>query len=248
MQRFAIGDLFVEIEVPDSFAGTYAESGALRLRDGDDVVEASVITGTPRDPEDRELAVAMVRAKARELGVTCVEVAPGHAFFREDTHWQVGFGNRIVLLTAISQRIELVDAIARSVHETHEPLAPVKGPPILRELVPSQRRWLEHVRARLGASASDVETYWARAIAAGMAVIDDVAVALGDELARGPVPFEWIVVTDAFGTAIAVVALRETRQVVVDPFSFVAKRWETKAVPFYVDAVAAIRSTVEQLA
>lgn len=69
--------------------------------------------------------------------------------------------------------------------------------------------------------------------------------ALGDLLTESRHPFAWCVVTDAFATTIAVVSDSPSRAV-VDPFSFVAKRFGSRAAPFFTDSIPQILGHLDE--
>ncbi len=286
MARFAIGDLFIDLEVPAHLQAAYSDTGVLMLEDADDpiyLIEASAFTVTPQDPSERTACVKFNRQRARDAGKHLVEVSPEHVYWQESAsyadeqdepmaglHWRVGYGNRAPLITLSYRAADAdqldrralattVDAMVRSVRRTHEELAPVDGPAIVRDLAASQAPWLESKRMRLAERFEDAPTLaaldelWKQLVddepeeSEINAVINEVGVALGDELVKSRHAFEWCVVTDAFGTALSVVALRDTAKVVVDPFNFVAKRWDSREPTFLVDGVEGMLSHVDRI-
>jgi hypothetical protein len=186
-------------------------------------------------------------------------------------HWHVGLGNRSATITLSYRESDadqidrgalatIVDAMARSVRPTHEELAPVQGAAVVRDLAPSQAPWLESQRVRLAERLGGTPTLpaldalWQQMVGGEPeegevnAIINEIGVAFGDELARSRHRFEWAVVTDAFGTALSVVARRDTAKIAIEPFNFVAKRWESREPRFLVHGVAAILEQVDQIA
>ncbi len=136
------------------------------------------------------------------------------------------------------------------------------------DLAASQQEWLAHHRRELARRVqrehgyegespipvSVLDEYWGRFIArppieneAVNSVLNSVGVALGDHLVRAK-HFEWVILSDAYGVGIAVVALRGTANLSTDPFSFVAKRWDRKETPFLVAGFNALCDTADEWA
>jgi hypothetical protein len=255
----AVGDRFVEVEAPDHVTVDPDAIGTV-LVDGARRIEISVLTVTPKGPDDHAPCTRFVlQDGGRELrpGLACrIETDEAHE------HWKLGWGNRIVYLswTPAPADRTVIEAIACSVRETHSALPPVEvGKPVIRPLTAAQRASIERVASRLerrcGAVTLELlDEYWQALLAdpsspdhIGIA-IDELGVAVGIELARTRHRFDWSVVTDAWGTTIAVVAYPGTRDVVFDPFNFVAKRWNDRAAPFFVATLPQLIGQLGRLA
>lgn len=139
---------------------------------------------------------------------------------------------------------------------------------LIYDLAESQKVWLEHhrrelsrrVQRELGYDGDSpiplkvLDEFWGRFIASPPesndtlnAILNDVGVALGDHLV-GAKQFEWIILSDAYGVGIAVVALRGTANLSTDPFNFVAKRWDRKETPFLASGFQALCDTADEWA
>ena len=60
--------------------------------------------------------------------------------------------------------------------------------------------------------------------------------------------FRWVVVTDDYGTDLAVLARPGRGDVIIVPADFVAKRYERKEAPFLVEAFAEIQRHLREIA
>lgn len=69
--------------------------------------------------------------------------------------------------------------------------------------------------------------------------MNGLGVAFGDHLIAAK-PFEWVVLADDYGISIGVAAFRDKGNLSVDPFNFVAKRWDRKEAPFLESGFNAI--------
>lgn len=192
--------------------------------------------------------------------------------------WFVGFGNREIIATlsyAEANRdlnTELLEEITysaiRSIRLVYPDKPREKNQIEVFDLAESQRPWLEQHRAILRRRVQQLtgydadrlvplpvlDEYWARFIAAPPKdntelnlVLNSVGVALGDHLLRVR-PFEWVIISDIFGVCIGVVALRGNANITIDPFNFVAKRWERKEPRFLEVGVQALADTVDDFA
>ncbi len=281
MRAIVIGDRFVELDAPDAFVLEPDTSAPVLVdpKDPDHVIELAMLTVSPHDPVDTDVCTRRVRADADDHGGTLVEIRTDlvYRIEQESTegrryeHWHVGWGNRLVLVTRsypetrarefeTDARRAQLGAMVGSLRPTHEPLPPVEGAPVIRELVPSQRAWLERIATQLAARCDGeltlvgLDACWQELLDDPpegddlYAALDELGVALGHELVRSRHRFEWAVITDAWGTAMAVVAYRGAADVVIDPFSLVAKRWDSQAAPFFADTVAQLIRDLDPIA
>jgi hypothetical protein len=77
-------------------------------------------------------------------------------------------------------------------------------------------------------------------------VINAVGIAFGQHLVD-QLGLEWAAVTDQFGCELAVVGMRGTRDFLVFPPNFVAKRWERREVDFLALSYNAIAADYNRL-
>lgn len=192
--------------------------------------------------------------------------------------WFVGFGNReiVVTLSYADEDRNLntgvlraaVDSAIQSIRLVYPDKPRPKDQIEVFDLAESQMPWLEHHRTLLRRRVQQLtgydsdgliplpvlDDYWSRFIAAPPAdnhelnlILNSVGVALGDHLQRVR-SFEWVIISDAYGVCIGVVALRGTANVTTDPFNFVTKRWERKEPRFLVAGVQALSDTVNKFA
>lgn len=77
-------------------------------------------------------------------------------------------------------------------------------------------------------------------------IVSVLGIALGDHLVRAR-SFAWVILSDAWGTGLGVVAMRGTANVVTDPFNFVAKRWDRREPRFLAEGLRAICRHVDQV-
>ena len=60
-------------------------------------------------------------------------------------------------------------------------------------------------------------------------------------------PFQWAIVTDDFGTDLAVIAYPEGTKIMVFPANFIAKRWEKKERDFIESGFKAVFAQVHKI-
>ncbi len=266
MRRIAVGDLLVDVEVPDGFEAEYSLSGSLLLGDPERglAVELSGLTVAPKDPEVRDHCVRDVEARAASRGTSPRRFPGPVAVLREDRSYLAGVGNRMLIATlsgpedaAFAQQVE---ALVGSAAAAHDPL-PRQGDEVARcPLRPSHALWFDQLRAALGAELDvdglpplgRLDALWLDLVAHPPEEpllgrkLAALAVAFGDHLvARG---FQWCIAADRWGTGFAVVALPETAQLLLHPESFVGKRWEQQEDRFLEGAVGAVLGMVEKAA
>jgi hypothetical protein len=78
-------------------------------------------------------------------------------------------------------------------------------------------------------------------------VVLAVGAAFGLALVEG-LEFEWVIVTDDYGTDLAVLARRGRGDVTIFPAEFVAKRYERREAPFLNAAYAEIQQSLRDVA
>ncbi len=77
-------------------------------------------------------------------------------------------------------------------------------------------------------------------------VIGTIGVAFGQRLVN-EAGFEWVIVTDDYGTELAVRAFPEKAEIVICPMDFVAKRWEDGVTNFLDSGYEEIMQHVEEI-
>jgi hypothetical protein len=78
-------------------------------------------------------------------------------------------------------------------------------------------------------------------------VVLAIGAAFGTKLVE-ELGFRWVIVTDEFGTDLAVLARPDRGDVTIVPADFVAKRYERREAPFLVAALAEIRNHLAEIA
>lgn len=195
---------------------------------------------------------------------------------RHCEHWTIGLGARHVLVTlshdaedgpeleALRAQVEAALPTLRGLVPPHRVVGEQR---LFFELSPSHDLWFETRRADLAAMVKAVlpdrvtdglppaevlDDLWEDFLASepddeeASQVINVLGVALGDHLARAR-SFGWVILSDAWGTGLAVVALQGTANVVTDPFNFVAKRWDRKEPRFLAHGLRAICQRFDQV-
>lgn len=157
-------------------------------------------------------------------------------------------------LDAAPALVSAIDACVLSLAAAHDALDWRPGHVALVEVRPSHEPWFAQRRASLAAATgwdgplpvgeAAVEAVW-RGLLDGEeaeddlpAILDAVAVALGDHLCRRG--FAWCISQDEWGKALSVVADRGRSNVVVVPQSFVEKRYDRREAGWFADAIAQI--------
>jgi hypothetical protein len=172
--RIAVGDLLVDLELPDSFHRDYEEAGAMVAWDDSDrfALRISGITIRGKNPQDRNLCGRTVEADAAEKGRPAVRLAEnlGYYSFSESStwdegpacndYWFVGFGNRRLILTLsylegdrpqldLTALHGMVEQAIRSIALNY-PDEPRQNDELrIYDLADSQKPWLDYHRREL---------------------------------------------------------------------------------------------------
>lgn len=77
-------------------------------------------------------------------------------------------------------------------------------------------------------------------------VVNCVGIAFGQHLVN-TTPLKWVIATDDYGTELAIYGLEGSRDVLVYPQNFVAKRYEAKSGIFIVDSIKQIQADVSKI-
>ncbi len=172
--------------------------------------------------------------------------------------WLCGVPGHLAIATAAldapPRLVEAIDASVVTLAPAHEPLAWRPGTVAFADLRASHEPWFAQRRASLCAAtgwdgplpvgARAVEAVWRRLLEGEEAeenvpaILDAVAVALGDQLCRRG--FGWCISQDDWGKALSVVADRGRSNVLVVPRSFFEKRFERREADWFEHAVEAI--------
>lgn len=255
MPRLAIGDLTIDLDVPERFACAYSATGSLVAQDSKrgDGFEVSAITG------DID-AVAVVKMNALKANVALLHESATHACFTADQTWDAGFGAHYVMATVEGDVPEML-AILTSVGSAHPPF-PSDQPISFFPLSASHALWFAQRRSALledegwssgmPTPASALDDLWDRLLADNPtdeaevnSRLSAISVAFGDLLARA-LGFQWRVTKDDWGIALGVIGLEGTANLLVTPDSFIAKRWERREPRFLEAALRSIGETVER--
>lgn len=258
MPRFAIGDLTVDLEVPERFVCEYALNGALVALDKRSGAKAE-ISGILINGD----GVQAVKKRAEEHTIALHESAAGFAsFFQPPRTWFAGLGQHLIIATLTKPEAFAEFAqVLKSVAPAHDPFPADKETSVV-DLRPSHTRWFEQRRTSLldaiswsaerHDAAERLDAFWADLVENPPedehllnTMLSGAAVAFGDLLKRQG--FEWCVAKDPWGVSIAVVALRGTANMVVVPDSFLSKRWQAREPRFVVSALGQIGEHVKKM-
>lgn len=267
MPRFAVGDLLVDVDVPARFRCEYSLAGSLVALDQSTgaAFELSGLMATAKDPAARGTeGLVAVRERAGKEGRPLSRETPAVVVYGDGKRtWFAGFGSHLLIATVGKPELvpEMIEIMA-SVGAAHDPFPPGEETAVC-DLRPSHTRWFEQKRTslldanrwspELSDAPEKLDLFWEELITDPPdeedllnAMLNGVAVGFGDLLVkRGG--FQWCVAKDKWGVMLAVVALRGSANVIVDPQSFVAKRWERKEPKFIADAVRDIAAQVARL-
>jgi hypothetical protein len=258
-RRIAVGDLLVDLEVPEDFTTTFTDSGSVLFSRGPLAYEVSTLTLEGDEGENSLGVQHVLHLAVGEVARTgeVVVATDGEAFF-------AGLGNRVLVATLTCPEVERLEASALlrqllgTAAPAHDTFGPATESPQFSPLRDSQQPWLEHARASLRATLGwdadgllppeELDALWADLQVEppdaefGEQLVSELAVAFGDHLVAAG--FRWGVAKDVFGTTLAVMALEDTARVLVDPRGFVSKRWHRKEAPFFAEALGQIRAHV----
>lgn len=172
--RIAIGDLLVDLALPNHFKRDYEESGALIVWDEHNLFELRIsgITVVGKDSAARNLCGSSIETDAAKAGhrpVRCSESLGYYAYSEASTwesgpanndYWIVGFGNRRVIVTLsfleanrprlhVQAHHEIVIQAIRSLALNHPDEPRGSNELKVYDLAESQKEWLEHHRREL---------------------------------------------------------------------------------------------------
>lgn len=257
MPRFAIGDLTIDVEIPERFVCEYALTGALLTIDKSTKTRAD-ISALLLD----RAGVEAVRERALEDKLALHVDGPQFAsYFRPPYTWFAGFGKHLIIATLKGNGFPEFAQVLESVGPAHDPF-PADKETAISDLRPSHTRWFEQKRTSLldaiswsserHDAAERLDAFWADLVENPPddehllnTMLSGAAVAFGDLLKRHG--FEWCVAKDPWGVSIAVVALRGTANMLIVPDSFVSKRWQAREPRFVVSAVDQIGAHVKKM-
>ena len=248
MSRIAIGDLSVDVEIPERFACEFSWQGSLlaECASTGESFELSAITVQGAS------AVDIVRDRAAQSGAALQDNREGFvSFFNAPDNWLAGSGEHVLVATVNAVPLAEFAKILSSVAPAHDAFTD-ETPLSIVDVRPSHDMYLAHHRASLKADADQLDEFWSTLVSNPPDDEDEleahlraVAVAFGDLLcARG---FTWVFGRDEYGTSLGVVALRGTANVWVVPADFIGKRWERKEVDFVRTALESIDGHVEKM-
>jgi len=172
--RIAVGDLLVDLALPNRLHREYEESGALVVWDDDNLFELRVsgITVTGKDPAAKNLCGESVESDAAKAGHQAVRYSAmlGYYAYSESStwdigpasndYWIVGFGNRrfVVTLAYLEANRTRLDVpahhaiVAKAIRSLalNYPDEPRSSDELkIHDLAESQMAWLEHHRREL---------------------------------------------------------------------------------------------------
>ena len=130
MERIAVGDLLIDLNLPDDYACEYSLSGSLLAHDEARGIELEIssITAEGKDSDSLDFGIRHVLSSAKSKRRTVVLEQDDLVITREECHWYAGFGNRVVVLTLGSDNeeppVNEVVKILTSVAPAHGPLCP----------------------------------------------------------------------------------------------------------------------------
>lgn len=255
MPRLAIGDLTIDLEVPERFACAYGPTGSLVAEDPRTGAgfELSAITG------DID-AVAIVRKNALKANAKLLHDDATHACFVTDHTWDAGFAAHYLMATVDGDVPEML-AIMTSVASAHPPF-PEDAANAFFPLSASHATWFAQRRSALKEddgwssgmpdAARALDALWERLLAASPddetevnSRLSAIAVAFGDLLCRA-FGCQWRVTKDDWGVALGVIGLEGTANLRIVPDSFIGKRWARREPPFVDQALRSIGETFER--
>lgn len=241
MPRIAVGDLLVDVDVPDGFKCEYSLTGSLLARSDDGELEISSITAAQQDGTPADFSGQRERPDA--------------------TTYKFGYGDRLLIATHSPHLASLTEYVLGTVGPAHDAFD--EGDELqVRPLRPSIQPWLAQRRRSLKLAiefdpkapdaAQKLDEFWEGLFTRPPredvfdVMFASAWVAFGDLL--GPLGFNWCVSRDEFGTELSCIALPETAKVLIVPASFVSKRWQRRETRFVVEALAAIGDAVREAA
>ena len=251
MPRIAIGDLTIDVEVPERFRCAYTTNGSLLAEcvDTDEAFEIGVIRVTGNS------GVELVRDRAAEKNAEVRENENGVAlFFEAPETWFAGFEEHMLVATVHRGEPKEFPGVLETVGPAHEPFPPSEERVVV-SLQPSHRT---SMKENFGWSPtqhdaiSRLDTVWRWLIEEPPpdehvlhTFMSGIAVAFGDLLCqRG---FSWAMANDQHGITLGIVALKGTANVWVVPDEFLGKRWENREVDFFGYAIEAIASQIQKM-
>lgn len=255
MPRVAIGDLTIDIEVPERFHCAYTVNGSLLAESADEAFEVGVIRVTGSS------GVELVRDRAAQKHSEVHERDGVAVFFEAPETWFAGFEEHMLVATVHRGEPSEFPRVLESVGPAHPPF-PEREERVVVALQPSHRTFFAQRRTSMKDNfgwtpnqhdaISRLDTVWRWLIEEPPpdehvlhTFMSGIAVAFGDLLCRRG--FSWAMGNDQHGITIGIVALKGTANVWVVPDEFLGKRWENREVDFFGFAIEAIASQVEKM-
>lgn len=254
MSRIAIGDLTIDVDVPERFRCEYTTNGSLLAEcvESGESFEIGVIRVSGNS------GVELVRERALEKNVTLSEKG---IFFEEPDTWFAGFEEHMLIVTVHRGETKEIPRVLETVGPAHPPLPPGDGR-VVTSLSPSHATFFKQRRdamrenfgwtPRQHDAISRLDTVWRWLLEEPPpdenvlhTFLSGIAVSFGDLLCqRG---FSWGLASDAHGLTIGVYALQGSANIWVVPDDFLGKRWEHREADFFGYAVEAMAAQVEKL-
>ncbi|MDX2010286.1 MAG: hypothetical protein SFW67_08855 [Myxococcaceae bacterium] len=241
MPRYAIGDLLIDLDLPEGFSCEYSLSGSLLARNEDGVIEFSALTVRNKDGSPAEFS----RQHERRDEKTC-------------TH---GFGDHLSIATHAPRLAAATEHVLATAGWSHAPFDDGDALQI-RPLGASLDPWLAQRRRSLHlalgfdphspAAPRQLDDFWEGLFEVEPGDQLDTMIAcawvgFGDLLVHR-LGFQWCWSRDEYGIDLGCVALPETAKLLIVPGSFVGKRWERHESRFIEHALPEIERTLEQVA
>lgn len=241
MPRYAVGDLLIDLELPESFSCEYSLSGSLLARTDDGVIEISALTARNKDGTAADFS--------------------GQRERRDEKTFTHGFGNHLIIATHPPQLAAATEHVLATAGPSHAPFDP--GDELqVRPLGASLEPWLNQRRRSLQLAVGfdprapgaprQLDEFWEGLFQVEPGdqldtMVTCAWVGFGDLLVHR-LGFQWCWSRDEYGTDLGCVALPETAKLLIVPSSFVGKRWERDERRFIEHALREIERTLQQVA
>lgn len=239
MSRYAVGDLLIDLDLPEGFSCEYSLSGSLLARNDDGVIEISAITARNKDGSAADFS--------------------GQRERRDEKTFTYGFDDHLIIATHPPRLAAAAEHVLATVGRSHAPFD--AGDELqVRPLGASLDPWLKQRRRSLQlafgfdprspAAPRQLDDFWEGLFAHEPGDQLDTMIAcawvgFGDLLVHR-LGFEWCWSRDEYGTDLGCVALPETAKLLIVPGSFVGKRWERQEQRFIEHALPQIERTLHE--